>query len=148
MNQNISHEEMDSILANLEGEYIRALNGNDSTNIEEFVEQFLYDSWDYNDRNIESIQKVMSRYSGGEIHANTFAGSFQKMVDHLQKKLASLDEDDQYPMVHSPLGASILVAFVDGLVIQYYTAVYTVDDLKEATPHFKQIILNALRMER
>ncbi|MYL49710.1 hypothetical protein GLV98_09435 [Halobacillus litoralis] len=56
-----------------------------------------------------------------------------------------LDEDQRYPMLHHSTAASILVAIVDGLVIQYFTNVYSVEDLQSLTQQLKKIILNALK---
>ncbi|WP_394219265.1 hypothetical protein [Halobacillus trueperi] len=56
-----------------------------------------------------------------------------------------MDEDQRYPMLHQPTAASILVAIVDGLVIQYFTNVYSVEDLQSLTQQLKEIILNALK---
>ncbi len=41
----------------------------------------------------------------------------------------------------------MLVAFVDGLVIQYYIGVYEVAQLREMTPYLKRVLLQALRTE-
>lgn len=144
MEHRISHENMDDLLKQLEDDYIHALNNNQCENVEDFIEQFLYDSWDYNDRNIDMIKSVMSRYTQGKVYQTTFAGAFNEMVDHLQSKLTELDQDNKYPMIHHNLGASILVAFVDGLVVQYYTGIYSVKDLQDKTPQFKKTILSAL----
>ncbi|WP_173915275.1 hypothetical protein [Halobacillus sp. Marseille-Q1614] len=147
MEHRISHQGMDELLKQLEDDYVKAVKGNESTTVEGFIEQFLYDSWDYNDRNIENIKSVLSRYTSGEIYKGTFSGAFNEMIDHLQVKLEQLDPDMGYPVLHSNHGASVLVAFVDGLVIQYYIGTYDVDQLREMTPYFKRIILQALQTE-
>ncbi len=144
MEQRITHEDMDSILKKLEDDYIEALDNNKCTTVEDFVEQFLTDSWDYNHQNMKLIKSVMSRYTQGEIYQYKFSGAFNEMVDHLQKKLADLDKVNTYPLVHSPLGASVLVAFVDGLVIQLFAGVYELEDLRKQTPALKSVILKAL----
>lgn len=144
MEHRISHEDMDRILKQLEDDYVRALKENSSSTVEDFIEQFLYDSWEYNDRNIDLIKAVMSRYTQGEIYRTTFSGAFNEMVDHLQGKLTELDKEGRYPMIHTSYGASFLVSFVDGLVIQYFTGIYSVEDLKDLTPQLKKVILNAL----
>ena len=41
----------------------------------------------------------------------------------------------------------MLIAFVDGLVVQYFAGVYTVVQLKDMTPQVKQVVLQALRTE-
>ncbi|KHE67880.1 hypothetical protein [Halobacillus sp. BBL2006] len=148
MEHRISHEEMDTILKQLEDDYVKAVKGNSSRNVEDFIEQFLYDSWDYNDQNIDLIKAVMSRYTQGEIYETTFSGAFNEMVDHLQEKLQQLDEEEIYPMIHTPWGGSFLVSFVDGLVIQYFTGIYSVEDLRKLTPQLKEVILNALCTEK
>ncbi|WP_235062600.1 hypothetical protein [Thalassobacillus devorans] len=89
----------------------------------------------------------MSRYNQGEIHPGTFSSAFNEMVDHLLIKLQDLDQDKAYPVIHSDHGASMLVAFVDGLVIQYYIGVYEVAQLREMTPYLKRVLLQALRTE-
>lgn len=140
----MSTDVMDSGLKKLEDDYIRALNINESSTIEQFIQTFLYDSWDYNEQNIELIKTVMGRYSRGEIHQTTFSLSFDRMVNHLQKRLSEVDRNLDYPIVHSKIGASILVSFVDGFIIQYFAGIYSVDDLRKLTPKLKESILNAL----
>ncbi|MFG6115653.1 hypothetical protein ACGTN9_10715 [Halobacillus sp. MO56] len=147
MEHRISHKGMDELLKQLEDDYVKAVKGNESTTVEGFIEKFLYDSWDYNEENIENIKSVLSRYKQGEIYQRTFSGAFNEMVDHLQVKLEQLDEDKVYPVLHSNQGASLLVAFVDGLVIQYYLGVYDADQLREMTPYLKRVILQALKTE-
>ncbi|WP_368505106.1 hypothetical protein AB3N04_05515 [Alkalihalophilus sp. As8PL] len=142
-----SHQGMDELLRQLEGDYIKAVKDNESTTVESFIEEFLYDSWDYNEENIENIKSVMSRYSNGKIHQGTFSKSFNKMLKHLKLKLEQLDSDMEYPVLHSNNGAALLVAFVDGLVIQYYIGVYDVNQLREMTPSIKRVILQALKTE-
>ncbi|GGF20135.1 hypothetical protein GCM10010954_18620 [Halobacillus andaensis] len=144
MSHTPSKQEMDKILKKLEEDYIQSLDENEASTVEEFVEQFLYDSWQYNDRNIDLIKVVMSRYTQGGIYQSTFAGSFTGMVDHLQEKLSSLDTDNRYPALHNRFGASLLVSFVDGFIIQYYAGMYKVEDLRASTPKLKAAILQAL----
>ncbi|WP_079475968.1 hypothetical protein [Marinococcus halophilus] len=140
-------QEMDEILSRLEEDYVKAVKGNESGNVEDFVEKFLYDSWAYNEENMDNIKSVLSRYTRKEIHQSTFSGSFNEMVGHLQKKLKELDRDKNYPALHTDYGASVVVAFVDGLIIQYYVGVYSIDQLKNMTPAFKRLILEALTVE-
>ncbi|WP_252315032.1 hypothetical protein [Sinobaca sp. H24] len=147
MKDRISHEGMDEILKKLEDDYIKAVKENESRSVEEFVEHFLYDSWTYNDENIQDIKTVLSRYSTGEVYSTTFIGAFNEMVDHLRAKLQELDTEQAYPALHNQHGASFLVAFVDGMVIQYFIGVYTVEQLREMTPYLKQVMLQALRTE-
>ncbi|WP_252315760.1 hypothetical protein [Sinobaca sp. H24] len=147
MKDRISHEGMDEILKKLEDDYIKAVKENESRSVEGFVEQFLYDSWTYNDENLQNIKTVLSRYSTGEVYSTTFIGAFNEMVDHLRLKLQELDAEKAYPALHHQHGASFLVAFVDGMVIQYFIGVYTVEQLREMTPYLKQVILQALRTE-
>ncbi|WP_226579648.1 hypothetical protein [Halobacillus litoralis] len=147
MEHRISHKDMDELLKKLEDDYVEAVTGNESTTVEEFVHEFLMDSWEYNDRNIENIKAVMSRYSKGDIYKHTFSGAFNEMVDYVQDKLTSLDQEKEYPLIHQPYGASVMISFVDGLVIQYYTGCYDVEQLRNMTPQIKQIILNALKTE-
>ncbi|RBP03436.1 hypothetical protein [Rossellomorea aquimaris] len=135
---------IDSGLKKLEEDYIRALNLNESSTIEEFIQTFLYDSWDYNEQNMEMIASVMGRYSRGEINQTTFGPSFDRMVNHLRGKLSKVDSQHDYPMIHSKMGASILVSLVDGLVIQYFAGVYSMDELRKLTPQLKRSVLNAL----
>ncbi|SFF84015.1 hypothetical protein SAMN05216353_110115 [Halobacillus alkaliphilus] len=144
MKQKVSHEDMDQTLRQLEKDYIEALDRNQSTSVEDFIDQFLKDSWEYNHQNMENIKLVMKRYSQGDIYSSKFSGAFIEMVAHLQEKLASLDGDNHYPLVHSQLGASVLVAIVDGLVVQLYTGMYQVEDLQDYSSQFKQVILRAL----
>lgn len=49
MEHRISSRNMDELLKGLEDNYVEAVRGNEATSVEEFVEQFLYDSWDYYD---------------------------------------------------------------------------------------------------
>ncbi|MEL3971683.1 hypothetical protein AAEO50_05255 [Rossellomorea oryzaecorticis] len=139
--------DMDEALKRLEDDYVRAVKENDSTNVKDFIEQFLYDSWEYNDQNIEMIKTVLGRYSSGRIPQRTFRSSFNYMTEELQEKLRQLDHDKVYPVLHSKDGASMLVAFVDGLVLQYYIGAYDVDDLREMTPYLKRVILQMLKTE-
>ncbi|WP_244199342.1 hypothetical protein [Halobacillus trueperi] len=148
MEHRISHRNMDELLKGLEDDYVKAVRGNKAKSVDAFVEQFLYDSWDYNDQNIETIKAVMSRYTQGEIYETTFSGAFNEMVDHVQEKLEELDSYKEYPVIQDGQGASILIAFVDGLVIQYFTGCCTVDQLKGLVPQHKKILLQALRTEK
>ncbi|GGC77589.1 hypothetical protein GCM10007216_05160 [Thalassobacillus devorans] len=145
MEHRVSHQDMDELLKQLEDDYIKAVKDNDRATVERFIEKFLYDSWDYNEENIDSIKYVLKRYSNGEIAQGTFSGAFNEMVDHLQAKLERLDHEKEYAVLHTDKGASLLVAFVDGLVLQYYLDVYDVEQLKEMTPYLKQVILQALK---
>ena len=90
---------MDKILKELEADYVKAVKDNECTTVEAFIEQFLYDSWSYNEQNMESIKTVMSRYSQGEINPNTFSGAFNGMLDHVQRKLEELDSDKNYSII-------------------------------------------------
>jgi hypothetical protein len=141
------HNDMDEALKRLEDDYVKAVKENNSTNVEYFIEQFLYDSWEYNDQNIEMIKSVLGRYSSGRISQGTFRSSFNYMTEELQVKLRQLDHDKVYPVLHSKDGASMLVAFVDGLVLQYYIGTYDVDDLRGMTPYLKRVILQMLKTE-
>ncbi|UOQ45462.1 hypothetical protein MUN89_05810 [Halobacillus salinarum] len=147
MEHRISHKEMDGALKQLEDDYVQAVKSNESTTVEDFIEQFLYDSWTYNDQNLEYLKRVLERYTSGDIYPRTFIGAFNEMVDHLQVKLEQLDQNNDYPALHSKHGASLLVAFVDGLVIQYYVGVYSVEQLREMTPYLKIVILQALKAD-
>ncbi|MDZ5784457.1 hypothetical protein [Marinococcus luteus] len=142
-----NHHDMDELLQQLEEDYVQAVKSNESKNIEDFIEQFLYDSWAYNENNIENIKSVLSRYTRNEIYQATFSGSFNEMVEHLQQKLKQLDQSGKYPVVQTNNGASVLIAFVDGLIIQYYVGIYSVSQLRSMTPFFKRLILEALKME-
>ncbi|MCR8849820.1 hypothetical protein NQ095_15480 [Rossellomorea sp. SC111] len=135
---------IDSGLKKLEDNYIQALNLNESNTIEQFIETFLYDSWEYNEENMELIISVMGRVNRGDIHQTIFSQSFDRMITHLQKKLSKVDHDRNFPIVHSKTGASILVSFVDGMIIQYFAGIYSVGDLRKLTPQLKQSILNAI----
>ncbi|WP_181347669.1 hypothetical protein [Thalassobacillus sp. CUG 92003] len=147
MEHRISHQEMDRLLKQLEDDYVNAIRDDNSTNVEEFIEQFLYKSWTYNDQNIENIKRVLGRYKSGDIYQGVFSAAFNEMVDHLQIRLEQLDQDRDYPVLHSEHGASLLVAFVDGLIIQYYLGVYDIERLRKMTPHLTQVLLNALKRE-
>ncbi|WP_175987447.1 hypothetical protein [Bacillus sp. Marseille-Q1617] len=147
MTQQKSHQDIDERLKRLEEDYVKAVKENDSTNIEDFIEQFLYDSWEYNDRNIDRIKSVLSRYSSGRISQGTFHSSFNYMTEELHVKLRQLDQEKVYPVLHSKDGASMLVAFVDGLVLQYYIGIYDVDGLRGMTPYIKRVILQMLKTE-
>jgi hypothetical protein len=147
MTQQMSRLGMDELLKQLEDDYIKAVKDNESTNIEDFIEQFLYDSWVFNEQNIEMIKRVLSRYTSGEINQGTFSSSFNFMVEQLQERLKQLDQNMVYPVLHSKNGASMLVAFVDGLVLQYYIGIYDIDELREMTPYLKRVILQMLKTE-
>lgn len=147
MAEQMSRHGMDEGLKQLEDDYVKAVKGNESTDVEGFIEQFLYDSWTYNDQNMEMIKNVMSRYTSGEIYQETFSESFSYMVDHLKKRLEQLDHDMTYPVLHSKDGTSMLVAIVDGLVLQYYIGTYDKDQLRGMTPYLKRVILQAMKTE-
>ncbi|WEG17310.1 hypothetical protein PQ478_02065 [Alkalihalophilus pseudofirmus] len=147
MERRDSQQGMDKLLRQLESDYIKAVKDNENTTVEGFIEQFLYDSWDYNDKNLEDIKSVLGRYSDGEIYQGTFSKSFTEMLKHLKMKLQQLDSAMEYPVLHTNNGASLLVAFVDGLVIQYYVGIYNVEKLREMTSYIKSVILHALKAE-
>ncbi|MED1602831.1 hypothetical protein [Alkalihalophilus marmarensis] len=147
MERRDSQQGMDKLLRQLESDYIEAVKDNENTTVEGFIEQFLYDSWDYNDKNLEDIKSVLGRYSDGEIYQGTFSKSFTEMLKHLKMKLQQLDSGMEYPVLHTNNGASLLVAFVDGLVIQYYVGIYNVEKLREMTSYIKSVILHALKTE-
>jgi hypothetical protein len=147
MTQQKSQQGFDEALKRLEEDYVKAVNENESTNVEDFIEQFLYDSWEYNDQNIDMIKSVLGRYSSGRISQGTFRSSFNYMTEELHIKLRELDQEKIYPVLQSKDGASMLVAFVDGLVLQYYIGTYDVDDLKGMTPYLKRVILQMLKTE-
>ncbi|WDL89798.1 hypothetical protein IUJ58_25955 (plasmid) [Priestia aryabhattai] len=147
MKHRIPPDGMDELLEKLEDDYVKAVKNNESKSIEEFIEQFLYDSWTYNEQNMQNIKIVLSRYTSGEIYQGTLSESFNIMVDHLRVRLEELDQEMRYPVLHSKHGASLLVAFVDGLVLQYYIGTYSADKLRELTPYLKNIILQALKTE-
>ncbi len=142
-----SRQKKDALLTQLEDDYIQAVKGNDSSTVEGFIEHFLYDSWEYNERNLDKIKSVLGRYEHEDIDQATFRRSFKKMIGHLQTKLAELDRDKEYPVLHSNHGASLLVAFVDGLVIQYEIGIYDAGQLKGMTPYLKSVILQSLKTE-
>ncbi|WP_066173598.1 hypothetical protein [Bacillus marinisedimentorum] len=136
-----------ALLSQLEDDYVQAVKGNESVTVEDFIEQFLYDSWEYNVRNMDKLKRVLTRYESGDIDQGSFTKSFKKMVGHLQVKLAELDQDKAYPVLHSNHGASLLVAFVDGLIVQHYAGVYDADQLRDMTPYLQRVILGALKTE-
>ncbi len=128
-------DEMDELLEKLEDDYVKAVKNIESKRVEDFVEQFLYDSWNYNEKNIGNIKKVLSRYTSREINQRILTESFfDIMIDHLRDRLVQLDRNKEYPVLHSTHGASLLVAQVDGLVLQYYIGIYSADKLREMTP--------------
>ena len=90
MKKTSSNTEMDADLKQLEDDYIEALDANESSTVEDFIQQFLNASWEYNQSNLEMIKSVMSRYTKGEISKATFSESFSRMVNHLQKKLSEI----------------------------------------------------------
>ncbi|MFB1081909.1 hypothetical protein [Jeotgalibacillus sp. JSM ZJ347] len=147
MEQLNAQYEMDNLLEELENDYIYAVENNKSETVEAYIEQFLYDSWIYNHDNIGKIKSVLSRYAEGEINQQVFSGSFHKMVTHLHGRLKQLDYKHEYPLLHNQNAASLFVALIDGLVIQYYVGIYNVDQLKDMTPFLKQMIIQTLRME-
>ncbi|EGA88342.1 hypothetical protein GPDM_15819 [Planococcus donghaensis MPA1U2] len=136
---------MDKALKELEQDYLDAVDNNSSSTVEAFVETFLYDSWSYNEQNLDRIKTVMSRYSQEQINAQTFSSSFSRMVDKVQGKLEELDMDKQYPVIQDGQGASLLIAIVDGLVIQYFAGTYPTDELEKRTPYFTRFITQALK---
>lgn len=138
---------MDEALKKLEEDYLDAVENNDSASVEEFIEAFLYDSWSYNERNLATIKTAMSRYSQQQIDVDTFSNSFKRMVDRVQEKLQELDGQSHYPVIQDGRGASLLIAFVDGLVIQYFAGTYTIEQLEKDTPYLMRAILQLLKAE-
>ncbi|WP_158004631.1 hypothetical protein [Planococcus donghaensis] len=53
--------------------------------------------------------------------------------------------DKQYPVIQDGQGASLLIAIVDGLVIQYFAGTYPTDELEKRTPYFTRFITQALK---
>ncbi len=135
------------VLQQLEHDYVKAIDDNQSTTVEHFIEQFLYDSWTYNDQHLADIQLVLRHYSGQTMDPGTFNRSFQYMVQCLQTKLEHLDQTREYPMLHTSYGASLLVATVDGLIVQYYASIYNVDQLRAMTPGLTTVVLQSLKIE-
>lgn len=138
---------MDHLLEELEKDYINAVENNANENVEAYIEQFLYDSWIYNHANIHKIKSVLSRYADGEINQQVFSESFSKMVEHLHVRLMQLDKAKEYPLLHAQNAASLFVALIDGLVVQYYVGIYSTDHLKAMTPTLKKVIVQTLKMQ-
>ncbi|OJF92768.1 hypothetical protein [Alkalibacterium sp. 20] len=147
MKNRINHQKMDGLLKQLEDDYIKSVKENESSNVEAFIESFLYASWIYNEQHMEEITTVLSRYSKEEITKSTMSGAFSEMIDQLRLKLQQLDKEKEYPLLHSDHGSNLIVALVDGLMVQYFVGVYDVERLRELTPFLKKVTLNTLRTE-
>jgi len=147
MKKRISHPNMDDRLKQLEEDYINAIKENEETSVEAFLENFLNDSWTYNEQHMDDITTVFQRYSNKDIPEDTMHGAFREMIDQLRLKLRQLDKDRASPLLHSEDGTNLLVAAVDGLVLQYYLGVYDIEELRNRTPLIKKVILNMLKTE-
>ncbi|WP_423189005.1 hypothetical protein ACO1PF_10485 [Alkalibacterium sp. f15] len=147
MENRINHQKMDGLLKQLEDDYIKSVKENESSNVEAFIESFLYASWTYNEQHMEEITTVLSRYSKEEIPKSTMNGAFSEMTDQLRLKLQQLDKEKEYPLLHSDHGSNLIVALVDGLMVQYFVGVYDMERLRELTPFLKKVTLNTLRLE-
>ncbi|MGG4549705.1 hypothetical protein ABER02_18325 [Rossellomorea marisflavi] len=145
MEHRITPYGMDELLIKLEEDYVCAIRNNEGKSVEDFIEHFLYDSWNYNEENMDIIKNVLGRFTSDESYQEILTESFNIMVDHLRERLVELDQAKNYPVLHSKHGASLLVACVDGLVLQYYLGIYSVDKLREMTPYLKSIILHGLK---
>ncbi|MCC5896092.1 MAG: hypothetical protein JJU16_11555 [Alkalibacterium sp.] len=138
MTDNNQPEDNNDFLNELEKDYIASVKENTSETIEDFIESFLYNSWEYNEQKIKKIQTVFSRYSSGELSKETVSSSFNRMLNCLEQKLKELDKDKNYPIIHTGKGASLIVSLVDGLIVQYFLGVYTIDRLQDLTPQLKK----------
>lgn len=132
------------LLNDLEKDYITSVKENTSETIEDFIESFLYGSWEYNEQNIDKIQTVMSSYSSGSLSTDTVSSSFNRMLDSLEMKLKELDKDENYPIIHTGNGTSLIVSLVDGLIVQYFLGVYTNDRLQDMAPQLKDTTLKMI----
>lgn len=132
MNQNLYY---------LTQEYEKFTDECEGENVPEFVENFIYGSMEYNDVNLPKLTEEMSKQAQNK-EPEEFKRAFDEMLLYLRDRFVSLDPDKKYWPLHYREGVSAFVAMIDGLVVQYFSGLYSVDDLKERTPLFAAIILN------
>ncbi len=109
--------------------------------VPEFVENFIYGSMDYNEENLPKLTEEMGKQAQNH-EPEEFRRAFDEMLLYLRNRFVALDPNKEYWPLHYREGVSAFVAMIDGLIVQYFSGLYTVDDLKERTPLFAAVILN------
>ncbi|TKD71279.1 hypothetical protein [Pseudalkalibacillus hwajinpoensis] len=132
MNQNLYY---------LTQEYEKFTDECKGDSVPEFVENFIYGSMEYNDVNLPKLTEEMSKQAQNK-EPEEFKRAFDEMLLYLRDRFVALDPYKKYWPLHYREGVSAFVAMIDGLVVQYFSGLYSVDDLKERTPLFAAIILN------
>ncbi|WP_270182251.1 hypothetical protein [Alkalihalobacillus sp. CinArs1] len=131
MNENLSRLMLD---------YENAIDCCEGETVPEFIENFIYGSMDYNKDNFDKIQAEMSKQAQNK-EPKEFKRAFDEMLLYLRDKFIELDPQKEYWALHYREGVSAFVAMIDGLVIQYFSGLYSVDDLKERSKLFSDIII-------
>ena len=110
-------------------------------NIPEFVENFIYGSMDYNEENLPKLTEEMGKQAQSQ-EPEEFKKAFDEMLLYLRDRFVALDPNKEYWPLHYREGVSAFVAMIDGLIVQYFSGLYSVEALKERTPLFAAVILN------
>ncbi|MCA0171974.1 hypothetical protein [Bacillus sp. RAR_GA_16] len=132
---------MNQNLYQLTREYETFTDECEGQTVPEFVENFIYGSMDYNEENLPKLTEEMGKQAQGHDPEN-FKKAFDEMLLYLRDRFVALDPDKEYWPLHYREGVSAFVAMIDGLIVQYFSGLYSVEDLKERTPLFAAIILN------
>ncbi|MBN8207859.1 hypothetical protein JI666_03750 [Bacillus sp. NTK071] len=122
-------------------EYEKFTDECEGESVPEFVENFIYGSMEYNDVNLPKLTEEMSKQAQNK-EPEEFKRAFDEMLLYLRDRFVALDPDKKYWPLHYREGVSAFVAMIDGLVVQYFSGLYSVDDLRERAPLFAAIILN------
>ncbi|WP_377888909.1 hypothetical protein [Alkalihalobacillus sp. R86527] len=131
---------MNENLYRLTLEYEDAIDCCKGETVPEFIENFIYGSMDYNKDNFDKLQAEMSKQAQNQ-EPEEFKRAFDEMLLYLRDKFIELDLKQEYWALHYREGVSAFIAMIDGLVIQYFSGLYSVDDLKERSQLFADIIV-------
>ncbi|WLR60140.1 hypothetical protein [Guptibacillus hwajinpoensis] len=132
---------MNKNLYQLTQEYEKFTDDCKGETVPEFVENFIYGSMDYNEQNLPKLTEEMGKQAKNQ-EPEEFKRAFDEMLLYLRDRFMALDPDKEYWLLHYREGVSAFVAMIDGLIVQYFSGLYTVEELKERTPLFAAVILN------
>lgn len=132
---------MNENLYKLTMDYEHAIDNCEGSTVPEFIYNFIYGSMDYNKENLDRLKEEMSKQAQNH-EPEEFKRAFDEMLLYLRDKFIDLDPDNEYWPLHYREGVSAFVAMIDGLVIQYFSGLYSVDDLKERSLFFADTIVH------
>ncbi|MFK3958880.1 hypothetical protein [Guptibacillus hwajinpoensis] len=132
---------MNKNLYQLTQEYEKFTDDCKGETVPEFVENFIFGSMDYNEQNLPKLTEEMGKQAQNQ-EPEEFKRAFDEMLLYLRDRFMALDPDKEYWPLHYREGVSSFVAMIDGLIVQYFSGLYTVEELKERTPLFAAVILN------